>query len=232
MRVTPALVVFVLAGGASALAAPPPSPSPAPSPSPTAAETFAARTAKLTHWDGFLPLFWDDKEGKLLLEVPSPGQELIYQVSLAAGVGSNPIGLDRGQLGDTRLVRFDRVGPKLLLVQPNLRFRALGASAAEREAVEQSFASSVLWSFKVEAEKDGRVLVDATDFFLRDAHGVAARLRDTQQGAYAVDAARSAVYLPHTRAFPRNTEVEATLTLATKDRPGALVSSGARRRTR
>src|SRR5262249_52894086 len=94
-----------------------PSPAPAPSPSPSPADPTAARTATLTHFDGFLPLHWDDKEGKLLMEVPRPGQELIYQVSLASGVGSNPIGLDRNQLGDTRLVRFDRVGPRLLMVQ-------------------------------------------------------------------------------------------------------------------
>ncbi|PYQ55050.1 MAG: peptidase [Acidobacteria bacterium] len=223
MRSISSFLFLVLFLDGATVSAARPAASPAPSPSP--ADPIAARTAKTTHFDGFLPLHWDDKEGKLLMEVPRPGEELIYQVSLAAGVGSNPLGLDRGQLGDTRLVRFDRVGPKLLLVQSNQRFRALNGSAAEREAVEQSFASSVLWSFKVEAERDSRVLVDATDFFLRDAHGVAARLRDTQQGAYAVDPARSALYLPHTRAFPRNTEVEATITLATKDRPGPLVAS-------
>ena len=119
-------------------------------------------------------------------------------------------------------MRFDRVGPKVLLVEPDTRFRALGGSAAEQKAVADSFASSVLWSFKVEAETGGRLLVDATEFFLRDAHGVAARLRDAQQGNYAVDASRSAIYLPRTKAFPRNTEVEATITLVTRDRPGAL----------
>jgi Met-zincin/Domain of unknown function (DUF5117) len=205
------------AGRAPATATPAP---PAPAP-----DAVAARTASLRHLDGFLPLNWDEKEGRLFLEIPRTGEELIYQVSLAAGVGSNPIGLDRNQLGDTRIVRFDRVGPKVLLVQPAVRFRALGGSAAEQAAVAQSFASSVLWSFKVEAEAGGRLLVDATDFFLRDAHGVANRLRDTQQGAFAADPARSAIYLPRTKAFPRNTEVEATVTLVTRDRPGPLVSA-------
>src|SRR6266536_2500122 len=106
-------------------------------PAPPAVDAIAARTATLQGQAGFLPLYWDDKEGKLFLEIPRPGDELIYQVSLAAGVGSNPIGLDRNQLGDTLLVRFERVGPKVLLVQPSVRFRAIGGSAAEQKAVEQ-----------------------------------------------------------------------------------------------
>ncbi|HZM50274.1 MAG TPA: DUF5117 domain-containing protein, partial [Vicinamibacteria bacterium] len=203
MRLPFIVLVSALTGCASAStprASAPAAPSPAPSPTPASSDAIAARTAKLQNQDGFLPLHWDEKEGKLLLEVPRTGEELIYQVSLTAGVGSNPIGLDRNQLGDTRLVHFDRVGPKVLLVQSPTRFRALGGSAAEQKAVAESFASSVLWSFKVEAETGGRLLVDATDFFLRDAHGVSARLRDNQQGSYAVDGARSAIYLPRTKA--------------------------------
>jgi hypothetical protein len=175
--------------------------------------------------DGFLPLHWNEKDGKLLLEVPQLDQELIYQVSLASGVGSNPLGLDRGQLGSTHLIRFERRGPRVLMVEPNLRFRTLDGSAGERRAVEESFASSILWSFPVERESDGRLIVDATEFFLRDAHGVAVRLRDAKQGSYSVDPKRSAIYLPRTKAFPKNTEVEATITLATNDRPGTLIRS-------
>src|SRR6185295_15487773 len=228
MRQTLCLLFLALTGCASAStprATTPAAPSPSPSPAAASSDAIGSRTGKLANQDGFLPLHWDEKEGKLLLEIPRTGEELIYQVSLTAGVGSNPIGLDRNQLGDTRLVHFDRVGPKVLLVQSPTRFRAIGGSAAEQKAVAESFASSVLWSFKVEAETGGRLLVDATDFFLRDAHGVAARLRDNQQGGYAVDGARSAIYLPRTKAFPRNTEVEATITLVTNDRPGPLVSS-------
>ncbi|HUG52464.1 MAG TPA: zinc-dependent metalloprotease [Vicinamibacteria bacterium] len=226
MRLTSCVLLASLAGCATSSAQRAPAPAAAsPLPASPAPSDIAARTARLHSQEGFLPLHWDEKEGRLLLEVPRPGEELIYQVSLPAGVGSNPVGLDRGQLGDTRLVRFDRFGPKVLLVEPPVRFRALGGSAAEVKAVSDSFASSVLWSFKVEAETGGRLLVDATDFFLRDAHGVAARLRDTQQGSYSVDAGRSAIYPPRTRAFPRNTEVEAIVTLVTRDRPGPLVSS-------
>ncbi|HYC88101.1 MAG TPA: zinc-dependent metalloprotease [Thermoanaerobaculia bacterium] len=173
--------------------------------------------------DGFIPLQWDEANGKLLMEITRFNEELIWQVSLAAGVGSNPIGLDRGQLGATHLIRFERVGPRVLMVEPNYAYRALSNDAAERRAVEQSFATSILAGFKVESTTLNGVLVDATEFFLSDAHGVTRRLRETQQGNYSLDRNRSAIYLPRTKAFPRNTEVEATLTFTTSDRPGNLV---------
>ncbi|HEV7921425.1 MAG TPA: DUF5117 domain-containing protein, partial [Thermoanaerobaculia bacterium] len=173
--------------------------------------------------DGFIPLYWDAANGKLLME-PRFGEELIYQVSLPAGVGSNPLGLDRGELGATHLVRFDRIGPRVLLVELNTHYRAISDDPNERRAVEDSFAQSVLAGFKVERTEGGRVIVDATDFFLSDAHGVARRLREAEQGSYALDRNRSAIHLPRTKSFPRNTEVEATLTFATEGRPGPLVS--------
>ena len=172
----------------------------------------------------FMPVEWDADAGKLMLHVSHIGDDFLYVVSLPAGVGSNPIGLDRGEEGGTHLVHFERVGPKLLLIESNTDFRALSNDPNERRAVEDSFARSVLWGFKVEKSEGEGVVVDATDFFLTDIHGVASRLRATQQGSYAVDKSRSAIYLPHTKSFPKNTEVEATLTFETKDRPGALVS--------
>lgn len=189
------------------------------------AATPAPSSSSPRRLDGFLPLQWNEKDGKLRLEIPRLGEELIYQVSLAAGIGSNPIGLDRGQLGDTYLIRFERSGPRVLMVQPNQRFRAIGGPAGELKAVEDSFAASILWSFKIDSESGGRIIVDATDFFLRDAHGVAKRLKETGQGSYSVDANRSAIYAPRTKVFPKNTEVEATITLVTTDRPGPLVAS-------
>ncbi|MGI8672131.1 MAG: zinc-dependent metalloprotease [Luteitalea sp.] len=182
------------------------------------------RTRQWTRMDGFVPLYWDEQSGRIYLEISRLDQELLYQTSLPAGVGSNPIGLDRGQLGSTAVVTFQRVGPKVLLTQVNYRFRALSADPAERQAVADSFARSVLWGFKVEAADEGRVLVDATDFVLRDAHGVTSRLRSTNQGSYRVDASRTAVHLARTKAFPRNSEIEATVTLVTDGAPGALVS--------
>ncbi len=206
--------------------APQPAPAAAPAPPPGGLENppYAARTAKLQRIDGFVPLYWDAEGGKLLMEISRWGEELIYQESLPAGVGSNPLGLDRGELGATHLVRFDRVGPRVLLVELNTRFRAISDDPNERRAVEDSFAQSILAGFKVEASDGNTVLVDATDFFLSDVHGVARRLRQEKQGDYRLDRERSAIYLPRTKAFPRNTEVEAILTFTTSDRPGALVS--------
>jgi hypothetical protein len=186
-------------------------------------KSFAELTRGLQKLDGYFTLYWDAEGGKLLLEIPRFDSEFLYQVSLPTGVGSNPLGLDRGQLGETRVVHFERVGPKVLLVEPPQRFRAITADAAERRAVAESFARSVIWGFKVEAAEDTRVLVDATAFFLRDAHGVADRLRQSNQGQYRLDESRSALYLPRTKAFPKNTEVETTLTFTTEGQTGPLV---------
>jgi hypothetical protein len=189
----------------------------------TAPKSFAQMTRGLQKLDGYFPLYWNAEQGKLLLEIARFDTEFLYQVSLPTGVGSNPLGLDRGQLGGTHVVRFERVGPKILMVESNYNFRALTRDASERRAVEESFARSVLWGFKVEAAEGPRVLVDATGFFLHDAHGVADRLRESNQGQYRLDESRSALYMPHTKAFPRNTEVEATLTFADEGATGPLV---------
>src|SRR5436190_1178884 len=195
----------------------------APKPAPPPPAKAAAPAAAVQSFDGFIPLRWDADNGKLMIEITHFNEELIWQVSLASGVGSNPIGLDRPPLGATHVIRFERIGPRVLMIEPNYTYRALSDDASERRAVEESFAQSVLASFKVESTTPNGVLVDATDFFLSDAHGVARRLREAQQGSYSLDKNRSALYLPHTKAFPRNTEVEATLTFATTDRPGNLV---------
>lgn len=184
--------------------------------------SIAEKTRGMEKKDGFIPLYWDGQAGKLWMEIPRLGQEMIYQVSLPAGMGSNDVGLDRGQLGATRIVRFERSGPRVLMVQPNLAFRAVTPDADERRDVEDSFAQSVLWGFTVGAESDGRVLVDATDFALRDAHGVARSLKESKQGDFKLDPSRSAFYLPNLKAFPRNSEIEVTLTFA-GDQPGEWV---------
>lgn len=186
-------------------------------------KTIAETTAGARKIEGFIDFYWDEKSGKMWLETNRIGQEFLYVVSLPAGVGSNDIGLDRGQLGRTRVVRFDRVGPKLLLVQPNYEYRALSNNEDERKAVRDSFAESVLWGFDIAAEDGGRVLVDATQLLLRDAHGIGQALQRTRQGQYRVDASRSAIYLPMTKGFPRNSEVETTLTL-TGDPQGRFIA--------
>jgi Met-zincin/Domain of unknown function (DUF5117) len=197
----------------------------APQPQSTAPppDPIAARTAHMQRIDGYLPLWWDAENGRLLIETARFGEEMLYQTSLPAGLGSNPVGLDRGEFSGTHLVHFERVGNRVLLVESNTHFRAITNDEPEQRAVRDSFAQSVLAGFKVEAASGDRALFDATDLFLSDMHGVIRRLRDTQQGAYALDRNRSAIYLPRTKAFPKNTEVEATLTFVTTDRPGRYV---------
>lgn len=185
-------------------------------------KSLAARTAGWQKIDGYIPIYWDAANGKLWMELARFNTEILYQTSLPAGVGSNPIGLDRGRLGSTYVVSFERVGPKVLMTQPNYRYRALSNDEAERRAVADSFARSVIWGFKVEASEGDKVLVDATAFLLRDATGVAEQLRGSRQGNFRFDEARSAFYLPRTKGFPKNTEVETIITLAGDD-PGFLL---------
>jgi hypothetical protein len=189
-------------------------------------QTLTQKIAGMDRKDGLFPLDWDAKTGKLYLEIPAGEKDFLILDQLPYGIGSNDIGLDRGQLGQGRLVHFSRVGGKVLLIAPNLNFRSSAAEPAERIAVKESFAESVLWGFKVEAEENGRVLVDATDFFLRDAHGVAEQLQATKQGSYHADQSRSAITLDNTKNFPKNTEVEAILTFVSEGRPkGEYVAS-------
>jgi hypothetical protein len=178
--------------------------------------TIEEKTAGMTRLDGYFPLFWDEPNGTLWMEISRFNAEVLYVSALATGLGSNDIGLDRGQLGDTRIVRFDRIGPKILMTQPNYDYRATTTNLDERRAVEEAFAPSVIWGFTAAAESDGRVLVELTDFLLRDAHGVIPRLRPA---TYRLERSRSAVYMPRTKSFPQNTEMDVTLTFVA-DAPG------------
>jgi len=156
------------------------------------------------------------------MEIHALDVDLLYVDSLPYGAGSNDLGLDRGQVSDAQIVRFERFGPKILLVEPNEKFRSSAADTAQRLAVRQSFPESVLAAFTVIAEdrdspeKGGAVLVDATDFFQRDAHHISESLSQSHQDDYKLDAARSAIALDGTRAFPKNIEVEAILTFASE----------------
>lgn len=186
--------------------------------------SIAEKTEDMEVMDGYFPVFWDKEAGKLWLEIPRLDTDFLYVSSLPTGLGSNPVGLDRGQLGNQRVVRFERTGPKVLLVEPNLEYRASTNNPEERQAVQQAFAPGVVWGFSVGAEgEDGSVLVDATDFVVRDAHGVARRLKNADQGTYSLDESRSAPYLKNVKAFPKNTELEARLTFTTDERPGRYV---------
>ena len=186
--------------------------------------TIEEKTKGCKAYPGFFNFYWDARGGKIWLEISRLDSEVLYQPSLPAGLGSNDVGLDRGLLGEGGVVKFTRVGNKVLMIQPNYDYRAVTKDVAERRAVEQSFAQSTLWGFTVEAETKGAVLVDATGFLLSDVMQVANRLKNTHQGGYSLDASRSALYLPATKNFPLNTEIEATVTFVSNDgQPGDFV---------
>jgi len=184
---------------------------------PGALPTIEEKTAGFAKQDGFFPLYWDEATGTLWLEIPSLGTEVIYVSALAAGLGSNDIGLDRGRLGGTSIVRFDRIGTKVLMVQPNYDYRATTDNPDEVRAVRDAFASSTLWGFTAAAQTGGRTLVDLSDFLLRDSYNIVSTLRPA---TYRVDRTRSAVFMERSKAFPRNTTMEATVTFVA-DAPGA-----------
>jgi len=185
-------------------------------------QQISEKTSGMDKFPGYFTFYWDGKAGKIWLEIDKFDTEFLYVNSLPAGIGSNDVGLDRNQLGQTRIVKFLRIGPKILLLQPNYSFRARSDNLDERKAAEDAFAKSVIWGFPVEAEEETRVLVDATSFVLHDAHNVISRLKQTNQGNYWLDLSRSAVYLPNMKNFPDNTEFEAILTF-TGDSPGQYV---------
>ncbi len=187
--------------------------------SPLLAQTITAFTAGMDKRPGFLTFYWDAKKGKIWLEIDKFGQELLYYPTLAQGVGSNDIGLDRGRLGAEHVVTFERSGNKVLMIEPNYGYRALSPDSLERRAVAESFAQSVHAGFEIAAEEGSRVLVDLTPFLMQDAVGAVPAISQTKQGTFKVDASRCALYLPRSKSFPKNTEFEATITL-TGDAPG------------
>ncbi len=174
--------------------------------------TISAKTENLTDYKGFFDFYWDETQGKIFLRIDQWEEEFLYVNSLSAGIGSNDIGLDRGQLGRERVVKFKKIGPKILLVEPNQDYRANSNSTTERKAVEEAFAQSVLAGFSVVAQESESVLIDITDFLMQDAHNVAGRLKRANQGSYRIDGSRSSIYLDRTKNFPQNTEFESLLT--------------------
>ncbi len=175
------------------------------------------KTKDMKKLEGFMNFYWEESTGKIWLQINKLNTEILYQQSLPAGLGSNDIGLDRGLLGETRIIKFVKAGTKILMIAPNYAYRAITKDANEKRAVEQSFAQSALWGFTAEAQTNDTVLVDATDFILRDAMKVANRIKAAQQGTYTFDKTRSAIFLERTKNFPLNTEIEATITLTNTD---------------
>jgi len=184
---------------------------------------IAERMDGLRRFDGFFPLYWDENTGALYLEIPKLDTEVLWVTGVGAGMGSNDIGIDRAQLGGTHVVSFQRVGTKILIVEPNYDYRAVSQNPLERKAVEDAFAKSVLWGFTAIAETSGHVVVDLGDFLMRDTSSLASRLAPA---TYRFDRTRSAVYLPNTKAFPKNTEIEVTSTLVSDGGGGGRGGGG------
>ena len=179
----------------------------------------------LKKYNGFFDFYYDSSSDKIYLEVKNLENDFLYINSLATGIGSNDIGLDRGQLGNERIVHFRKVGNKLLLIQPNYSFRAKSKNLAERNSIDQAFAKSVIHGFKIIETIDEKYLIDFTPFLMIDRHGVANRLKVLNQGAYKVDLTKSAIALERTKSFPKNSEFESLLTFSGNP-TGKLITSG------
>ncbi|HLB87471.1 MAG TPA: zinc-dependent metalloprotease [Terriglobales bacterium] len=194
--------------------------------------SLAARIAGLPKRNGFLPHYWDEKKGTLLVEL-SPAaltREFLYFTAMGSGVGSTEIFADRSSFGDSALCRFRRVGMRVLVIRENTSFRAVSGGPELNRSVESSFPTSVLAALPVEAEQDGTVLVNANALLVRDAFDLLSQLRrptrvvggtmvrEQASGAasWRLDEARSIIDLDHTGGFPLNTEVEVLLTFATE----------------
>ena len=179
---------------------------------------------ELDKFKGFFDFSYDESKDKIFLEVDKLDYEFLYIGSLATGVGSNDIGLDRGQLGLEKLVKFVKRGNKILLVEPNLYYRAQTENNSEKKSVEQAFAKSVIFGFEIIETNEEHYLIDFTPFLLYDRHGVAKRLRDLKQGSYKVDKSKSAIEIFNTKAFPENVEFEALLTFSGEAK-GSMIKS-------
>lgn len=180
---------------------------------------FEEKTGKnlqkgITKFEGYFTFYYDENFDKIFLQIDKIDSNFLYVHSLSEGIGSNDIGLDRGQLGDGVVVHFKKAGNKLMLIQPNQNFRAITHNSEEIKSVKEAFAKSVLHGFVIKEEKKGMYLVDATDFFMRDAHGVASTLARNDQGNYSLDKSKSAFNLERTKAFPKNVEFDIMLTFS------------------
>ena len=175
-------------------------------------------------YTGFFNFNYHSQKDQLFLSVDKLDQEFLYVNSLSQGIGSNDIGLDRGQLGNERIVYFTKTGNKLLLVQPNLKYRSTSDNPLEQRSIKEAFAKSVLYSFPIEERINGSYIINLTSFLLEDAHGVSKRLKQRKQGTFKIDKGRSAVYLDRTKAFPLNIEFDMLLTFTGSD-PGNLLRS-------
>ena len=216
-----ALLSSAAAGCASSSARP----AAAPAPASTSGSGIPAKTAGFEKKDGFIPIYLDNKSGKIYLEIPRDSIRVLMFTGLSTGLGSNPIGLDRGAGGDNYIARFDKNGDRVLVVFENWNYRSSAReNLAHVRSVAEAFPPSTPGSLPVVAQEGARILVDATDFFMRDWNDVTGTLTQSNEGSYSVARDRSSVYRPYTKGFPENSEIDVALTFATTGKPGQTVS--------
>ncbi|MBL0326348.1 MAG: zinc-dependent metalloprotease [Cytophagaceae bacterium] len=177
--------------------------------------------------EGYFTFYWNEAKGKVFLEVKNIGEEFLYYPSLAEGLGSNDIGLDRGLLGQEHILKFEKTGNKLLLIEPNYQYRANSNDILEKNAVKESFAKSVWFGFEILKNINGNYIIDLTPFLLRDAIEAGKTLSSTKQGNFSFDALRSGIYSPMCKSFPQNTEFQVVITLMANasSNPGQYINS-------
>ncbi|PYP75608.1 MAG: hypothetical protein DMD35_21000 [Gemmatimonadetes bacterium] len=219
-----ALIVCLGAPARAQRASPAPSTTTAQPGATTIATSIAARTTGFERRDGFVPLWIDTLQSRVYAELPHDTLRALFFVTMATGLGSNPVGLDRGSTGQAQVVRFDRDGGRVLMVFENTGFRS-SLDAAHRRTVDESFPPSTVASLPVLAEEAGRTLVDLTDVVFRDWSDVSGTLTRLAQGSYQIERDRSSLDRPLSRAYPDNSEIDASLTFTTTAQPGSIVSS-------
>jgi hypothetical protein len=185
---------------------------------------FIEQKKDLKLYNGYFNFYYSATEGKIYLEVDKLNKEFLYTHFLASGLGSNDIGLDRGQIGDGVVVKFIKSGNKILLLQPNQKYRAISDNEFEKKSIEEAFAKSIIFGFPIKEIKDEKYIIDLTPFLLRDAHHVSKRLKDNLQGSYKLDASRNVLWLENTKAFPKNVEFESLLTFIGEPKGKNIVS--------
>jgi Met-zincin/Domain of unknown function (DUF5117) len=228
MKATVLISLAAIAIGASGCASAqhPTTTTPTTAAAPAPASGIAGKTAGMERRDGFIPLYLDSKQGKIYLELPTDSMRTLMFTTLATGLGSNPIGLDRGSGGQSYVARFDRNGDRVLVVFENWDYRSSATdNAAHVRTVTEAFPPSTPGSLPIIAQEGAKVVVDATDFVMRDWNDVSGTLTSSNEGTYTVARDRSSIYRPYTKAFPENSEIEVALTFATQTRPGRTVAA-------
>ena len=177
---------------------------------------FLEKKEDLKSFKGFFDFHYNENKDEIYLQVDRLNTAFLYTQFLTTGVGSNDIGLDRGQLGNTKILEFRKAGNKLLLVEPNQNYRAITTNQAEKKSVKEAFAESVIFGFEIKETIDSTYVIDFTPFLLEDAHGVSEKLKRGKFGSYSLDKSKSALSLDRTKAFPENVEFEALLTFSGK----------------